>query len=285
MSTLHDPGVAAATAPVAAAPAELLDRRRQWFRSFPEGPLEFVAAVRVIWVLGLFALPMIGGTLHGYAMVGLALLLLADSVLVVWWLSELAVDREALLFARPADLRRNPWAATAAAALGQAMLLAFLLSFSRQRIPVVGAIDGMGRWVVLAVAAVAAALTMRQCRTAGLQGRPSSVLLIVPLVNWWVTRRLAYDLTRSYSTEIVRHGRHPAGPSRAAGVFADALWIMTLLMVAVALGSGSTWSSPTAMGVCSSLVLAAASVADVAAMESAQAAVLQFLRTSGPRRP
>jgi hypothetical protein len=279
-----DGGPARSSAPVRS--QELLAVRRRWFRSFPEGPLEFVAAARLVWILALFAAPVLGGLLRTYAAFGIALLLLADVGLTMRWLTGLAGDRDCWLHGKPipdepigrADLRP-----TVSVILAQGFLLGFGLSFLPLPFETARVHPGavvVGRWVALAAFCVAIPFIVATCRAAGLGNRWSVVLLAVPFLAWWPVRRLAGEIGASLAEQAARQSHKDLGFSRVGFVFADAMWVVMVLVLVVDLAVGGIWTRATFQGLCSGLVVAVAAIADVAAMESAHHAYLMYLRTA-----
>ncbi len=279
----------------AAVPPELAARlaaRRRWFRSFPDGSLEFVAAIRIVWILAFFAAPVIGGFLQVYATLAIGAVLLLDFGLVMTWLVRITADRDA--WARrgtaenPAGARSGA-SLTAIALIAQALLLAFLaLSFLRLPLEIVRTHPGVAntaRWVLLAAYAVAAVATARSCRSAGLRSRASGILLAAPLLSWWALRRFARDVAAPMTNEV-QVLKKPPHLSGAGFVMADAAWLAALVVsVAVVLLARNMGMHATWQNACSGILLAVAAIADVAALESVQRVYLGWLRTVQPARP
>ena len=59
-------------------------QRRNWFRSFPEGSIEFVVITRVLALLLLAALAIVPGIQRPAVLVALALVLWVDYLLMMW---------------------------------------------------------------------------------------------------------------------------------------------------------------------------------------------------------
>lgn len=283
-------GTAADTPPVArttsAQASELLAARRRWFSSFPEGPLEFVAAVRLLWILSLFVIPVIGGFLRTFGALGVSALLLADVGLTMWWLTQLVSDRDCWLGGEPIAPGKPAGAGvkpTAAVVVTQGLLFAFGASFltlpfeaARVHPGVVAAV----RWGLFAAHLVAIPLAVAACRAAGLRGRWCVVFFVVPFLHWWAARRFAADLGSSFAEQAGRRSSKEVDFSRAGFVFADVMWVVLILVIAADLLAGGMWSGMTMQGLCSALIIAVAAIADVAAMESTQRAYLAYLRAA-----
>ena len=279
-------GPSAPPAATAAGADELLSARRPWFRSFPEGPLEFVAAVRMVWILALFVVPVVGGFLRTYGTVGVAALLLADLGLTMWWLTRLVTDRNCWLGGQPVGPTASRWAGlrpTLVAIVAQGLLVAFGLSFLA--LPFEAARNNpaavtLVRWVLCASYMVAIPFVVATCRTVGLRGRWYTVLLAVPFVHWWAVRRFAADAGASLAEQVARQSKWNAGFSRAGFIFADATWVVLILVVIASAVTGGIWTRMTFQGLCSAMIMAVAAIADVAAMEAAQHAYVMYLRTA-----
>jgi len=265
---------------------ELLAARRRWFASFPEGPLEFVAAVRIVWILGVFVAPVLGGFLRTYAAIAISLLLLADAALTMWWLSGMAADHGVWLRNRPPDLARNGRPAIGPAAsvvLTQGLLFACGVTFLSLPIESARLHPGVMatiRWIVFAAFLASVPLLFAVCRSAGLGGRRSVVLLAVPFLHWWTVRRFAADLGAAFAGQGAHRSGRDSEFSRAAFIVADFLWAILVLIVAINLSMGGIWAGLTFRGLCSGSIVAVAAIADVAAMEVAQHAYLTYLRAA-----
>jgi len=269
-----------------AAGDELLAARRRWFASFPEGPLEFVAAVRIIWILGVFAAPVVGGFLRTYAAIAISLLLLADAALTMWWLTGMAADHGVWLRGRLLDPARGGRPAigpAASVALTQGLLFAFGVTFLSLPIEAARLHPGVMvtiRWIVFAAYLASVPLLLAVCRSAGLGGRRSVVLLAVPFLHWWTVRRFAADLGADFAGQAAYRLGRDSDFSRAAFIVADVFWAILVLIVAVNLSVGGIWAGLTFRGLCSGSIVAVAAIADVAAMEVAQHAYLTYLRAA-----
>ena len=265
---------------------ELLAARRRWFASFPEGPLEFVAAVRIVWILGVFAAPVVGGFLRTYAAIVISLLLLADAGLTIWWLTTLAADHGVWLRGRPLDPARGgrpPIGPAAGVVLSQGLLFLFGVTFLSLPIEAVRQHPGVIatiRWIVFAAFLASVPLLLAACRSAGLGSRRSVILLAVPFLYWWTVRRFAADLAADFAGQAAQRLGRDSDFSRAAFIVADVLWAILVLIVAVNLSMGGIWAGLTFRGLCSGSIIAVAAVADVAAVETAQHAYLTYLRAA-----
>jgi hypothetical protein len=264
----------------------LLAVRRKWFASFPEGPLEFVAAVRIVWILGIFAAPVVGGFLRTYATIAVALLLLVDAGLMMWWLTGLAADHGAWLAGRSLDPSRGgkpPAGPLATVVLSQGLLFAFGLTFMSLPIEAARLHPGamaVARWIIFAAYVASVPLMFATCRSAGLNGRWSVVLLAVPFLHWWTVRRFAAELGAGFAGQAAQRLGRDADFSRAAFILADVLWAFLVLIVVVDLAMGGIWAGLTFRGLCSGSIIAVAAIADVAAVEAAQHAYLTYLRSA-----
>lgn len=286
----HDDAGTATTPSTPVHPDELLATRRRWFRSFPEGPLEFVAAVRLLWILALFVVPVIGGFLRAYGTIGIAVLLLADLGLTMWWLSRLLSDRDCWLDGKPIGPSEIAWTGirpTAAAVVAQGLLFAFGLSFLAVRFETArmhpGAVVAV-RWALFAAYLLAVPFVVTTCRTAGLRGRWSTPLLAIPFVHWWVVRRFAAEAGESLAAQVARQSNRDPGFSRIGFIFADVTWVVLILVLVADLLTGGVGTRVTFQGLCSALIVGVAAIADMAALEATQHTYLMYLRTA-PQPP
>lgn len=264
-----------------------LAERRRWFANFPYGAIEFVAVVRIVWILLFLALPFVGG-MRTYVSFMLAFLLLTDGTLVVGWLTQRIADRDCVRASGPATpcSNRRAHMASAATLFAQFLLAAFTLSFLN--LPFDWFLTHphaliAGRWVVLGAYAAAACVALVACRRAGLGSRVSSVLFVVPILCWWPARRFAADLGRSLIADMDARAARHAGLSGPAFLCADALWSISVVVVALVLLTGGFRADQSWRGLCSGMLVALASIADVAALESVQEVYCSYLRALRPR--
>lgn len=301
-TTQNHPAPPADPTPGGTPPAETTERdallveRRRWFRSFPHGPLEFVSTARMVWILGIVASPLVTPAQRFLGIVAVSVLLVADVGLAVWWALDLAMDRARWLGAGPVAMRdraRRRLLAAAAVVAAHGMLFVFLLTYMptpvgslRRMMDTVA----MGRWVYVAAYLGLAVYSVLACQAAGLRGagaggrgRASIVLLPIPLVNWWTVRRLGRDCALDLVHRSGVPGDESLEASRAAVIVADVFWVAAMILLGGTLGVAIAGKHFVWPALCSGLTLAAAAVADVAAMESIQRTYLRFLRTAKTR--
>jgi hypothetical protein len=228
---------------------ENLIQRRNWFRYFPEGSIEFNAILRVLAVLLLIALLIVGGTQRPAVLVSLAAILWADAALLIWWLVQMSTDLDDL----PAGSGQSPEAGarrrTAAfliavlPSIAAALLLApwpdlfFVRHDTRVLVQAIG-LPAIGLAYIIAV--VAAQRTLQRIRLGPARW---TLLLHVPIVHWFAMHRLAGSLQRRIH-DRASEGDAPSGGETASGgtTLADLLLVATVICWAlvVLLGTHST---------------------------------------------
>lgn len=266
---------------IAAGPdEELLQARRRWFASFPDGTLEFVAAARVVCIVLMFVTPIGGAGFRNYGLLGIAAVLLADGGMTMLWLSELCADRRRLV-GNTADGSRaavSPWLTSVIAILCHAALLLALVSYRplpfawAQPRPAVLAVV---RWALLAAFVVlAAVLYYAVRRTTGTRRGAWALLTALPVLGWPAMRRLAFEAGDAFSREP--SGRLPRG----ATVAADVLGVLFVVAMAATLRSPDLWMRMSFGAAAASFLFALAAIADMAALEGVHHAYLRYLNRS-----
>lgn len=266
-----------------------LAEQRRWFRCFPEGPLEFLAAVRFVWILGLFVVPVVSGFLRVYAALALAFLLSVDAALAAWWLAQIAFDRDVWTGRRtwnPREARCRAVTLTLGVLAAHGLLFLLAITFGRLPFEWVrvhpGAVNAL-RTVLLVLYLVVAPVPIVVGRAAG--WRTGLVcLLSVPFLHWLAVRRLArciaVDLTADAAARTGRQDPFSSG----AILTAEAFWVLLVPVLAANLWGAFLWTRPSWQAICSGIIIAVAGVADVAAVESVQQAYLRYLHWTRPAR-
>lgn len=270
-----------------AAASELAAERRQWFRSFPDGTLEFIAAVRVLAIVAMFVLPIGGAALRGYCSAILGAMLLADAAMSAFWLAQLASDRRILLEGRTQRGNEAIVAAVltllchAALLLAAAMLLRLPIPMLRLR-PEAMKVAG---WALLAAYALLGMATWYVVsRTTGTRKRAWSLLVAVPLLAWPATRRIAYETGEIFAAWTAANAASPAKLPRGGFVAADILMCLFLLAVLATARHPSTWAHMGFGPAAAALLFGLAAIADMAALEHAHHAYLKYIRTQKPKQ-
>lgn len=274
---------------------DTLQQRQRWFRSFPDGTLEFLLVTRLLAVFLLLALAAMRESQRPMVLLALALVLLADYVLMIWWAVQTAADLDSLS-ARPSA---DPPAPVPAAPEPkprrlQAVALACL--------PAVVAFVALAPWPDFAISnAVAREGVVRVLRPAGSVAfvlalivgywglRPIrlgppvwTILLLVPCVHWFAMHRLVshlrsrLDACRRATGETVTEG--PA----VALAFADVTWLLAmipwvvLIIAGMSRAPGFNWRG--FLAPCGAGLTAVFAIADMAALEGLQRQVVATIR-------
>lgn len=263
---------------------ETVIQKRNWFRYFPEGSIEFNAILRVLAVLLLIALMIVGGTQRPTVLVALAAILWADAVLLIWWFVQTSTDLDML--ADP-PVPRNPRAVFLVAMLPSlvaALLLApwpamfFPMRATRSLVQAVG-LPLLGFAYIVTV--LLAQRALQRIRLA----RPCWTLLLhIPLAHWFAGHRIARAIDARIRQRAPQSGSTPPGTAPSGGlIFADVLLAIVALCWIVAALSGAH-STPltrimyTAGHVGGILFGALFAVVNVAMIERVQQAFVALLR-------
>lgn len=268
-----------------------LAQRRNWFRFFPEGSIEFVIVTRVLALLLLLALAIVRGTQRPAVLLALVVVLWIDYLLTLWWAVQLATDLNALFgdTPPPADVlrRRRIRAAVLAALPATAALLIlapwphFVLSeASRTAVTRVTVPALCGLFVVSMFVAHGA------LRRIELGPPPWTLLLLIPVVHWLAVHRLLISFGAELRQRLQAPGRPATGaPGPGPAVrLADVTWVVTMVSWGIALIfilRGGQWprTLPGSVLPIGATVMAALFwVADVAAMENVQRQFVALIR-------
>ncbi len=269
-----------------------LEHRRNWFRFFPDGTLEFVVVTRVLAVLLMVLLFVVRRTQQAPVFLGLCGMLWIDYLLTLFWIIQLATDlrslssdpstgtpdssasrvRTLLVMALPATLAfavvapwpqlilsPGPMQAAVTRLLIPALALAFLLSLT---------------------------MAYRRARGLALGSAVWSFVILVPLLHWLGIHRLLgglHDRMARFS------GRQASAEDSGAGVSAtaaDVLWIITILpwllliLLTVVQGAGAAGAmTHRVVPVCGAMLFGLFSAVDLAAMEKLQKRFVRLIRS------
>ncbi len=274
-----------------------LDDRRRWFAHFPDGSIEFVMVTRAFAVLLLLALGIVSGVQRPVVITSLVGMLWVEYALIAWWLVQIATDLDALTQPGPTDAKslreRRVKAAILAVVPSAAAGLAItpwwgMLAYIDVRIssPVIIQI------VALAVCLAAAAPAVLALRRVGLGPSLWTALMLVPILHWLAVHRLMKAL--HVRIDAAERAADDA-PARGVGLLlADVTWLLGVapwMILWVTVLAGRDWPSGMPGGLapmCGTILATVFAVADLAAMESLQAAFLRVLRRGAqdgqPRR-
>jgi len=282
---------------------DTLSQRQRWFRSFPEGTLEFLLVTRILSVFLLLSLTVVRESQRTVVLLALSAILLLDYVLMVWWAVQMTVDLNSLVgrTAGPSNAgqhegadqpgnggagpgKRGPRGSVIALLACLPALTVFLALapwpelFIRN--PFARA-DFMRVFLPAAGVLFLVSLVIGYRALAAIRPGPSlwTALVLVPFLHWFAMHRLvAHMRTRldAYSRsrgEVSTDGMMPAIP------IADVTWALAVVpwaAVAVLRLVKGTWSSY--FPPCGAVLVAIFAVADVGVMEGLQKRFLVALR-------
>jgi len=264
--------------------SELLARRRRWFRSFPEGRLEFIAVIRLLWVIGLFVLPLMPAVERVYGTMALGIVFIVDAALALAWVAQMLADRNSWMGedAFPSSRPARPWGLCVALVILSYLLLfsfgATFLHLPWETARVHPGAVRVVRWMLLAAYIASVPIVWSSLRSLGVRSQLATALLAVPLLHWWAVRHIGANVAAEFARRTISTSPDEAAFSRAAVVAADAVWTVWLVVMAViftvsGLRAGLAWQPA-----CCSLLAAVAGIADMAAMEAIQRAYLAYVQ-------
>lgn len=285
---------------------DTLLQRQRWFRSFPEGTLEFLLVTRLASVFLLLALGVMREAQRPMVLVVLAIVLLVDYALMIWWAVQMAVDLN-MLCGRPdgssapqtealnsdADTGadpcgpRQPVALVALLACLPAIILCLTLAPWPELVLAHRTLPAALTRVLLPVAGVLFLITLvlgyRALRRIRLGPPLWTVLLLVPFVHWFAMHRLLGHMRTRLETYQRGRGETPTeGPILAVPI-ADVSWFLAVVPWVIVAGlrlAKGLWSNY--FPPCGAALVALFAVADVAAMEGFQRHFTAVLRRQGP---
>lgn len=269
-----------------------IEQRRNWFRFFPEGSLEFVVVTRVLSLLLMFGCLIVQGTLRPLATLAICLMLWMDYALTQSWLVQLSTDLGAFERNPPpthGELSAARRRTLVIMVLPATLLFAFLAPWPEAVLPA-GTIRTAAARIIAPACGLAAVISLwpavqtarsLRCGSAGW-----SCVTLIPLLHWLGIHRLLNHVDRRICNLLYPQGRPPSdnGPSLAAAA-ADTLWIITVLpwLLALALsisrGEHAVEQTPFRLTMaCGSLLFGLFSVVDLAAMENIQRRFVRLMR-------
>lgn len=266
--------------------------RRNWFRFFPDGSLEFVVVTRVLALLLMLMLCIVKGTHRTSVFVALCGMLWIDYMLTLFWLIQLATD-----LGGPSD---GPMPRIVGASTGRVRSLLIT------GLPATFAFAALAPWPavilspgplrlaaarfagpVLALAFIASLIpAARKARTLDLGPATWVYVMLMPLVHWLGVHRLLRHLDERLSRLSDRSSKsEDSGPTVLAAM-ADVLWIasilpwlMTLLVAALQGGDTAAAATHRLLPACGALTFGLFSTFDLAAMDRVQKRFLRLVRS------
>jgi hypothetical protein len=221
---------------------DALNHRRQWFECFPAGTIEFNLITRVLAVGTLGALAVMPESQHLLILNGLAGILWADFILLIWWTVQLGND---LITAIESPTEFRSWAhrrslicafwcilPTLPALLLLAPWAAFIIQNEALRAKTSAILIP-----VLAIGFVASLpFAVRAMRRLQLANTLWSFLWFIPILNLFVLHRIIKSTQNRIQHHRLEAGlrpdEHVMGASLIAG---DVVWLLTLIPCAVVL--------------------------------------------------
>lgn len=254
-----------------------LQQRREWYRFFPEGTLEFLIITRVLGLGGLLALGVAGGAYRPWVWAGVTALLWCDYLLVIWWLLQLTLDSR---LASPGEGPGQHRVVLCGQAILPSLAMVALLA---------GLTWGRGlNWpTVLVLLVVWAGLTFigrAALNRAGLGGGLWGLLLMIPGLHWPAVHRLSGDVAE----RLVDSQAEPDGVkgSRTLLQAASLVWVITIVpwLVLLALTIANTWpqsGKARFAPLCATAPAVVFAILDLAAIENVQQRFVAWLKRAG----
>lgn len=266
------------------------EQRRNWFRFFPEGSLEFVVITRVLAVL--LMLMIVKGTQAPLILLALLAMLWLDHMLTLSWTVQLATDLAGFAEKPLSETNQEP------VRFGPTLLIVAL--------PITLAFAAIAPWPaillppgaprdtantvlkpLLGLASVAALLpAFRRARMLQLGPACWTFVYLLPLLHWVGIHRLLAPLDARLLNQLrPSQAAEEPGPGALAAA-ADVLGIITVLpwllmaVLAFRLEPAASGGMAGRLGcVCGTLLFGLYSVVDLAAMERVQRRFLRLIRS------
>ncbi|MGQ9649564.1 MAG: hypothetical protein ACUVXJ_05610 [Phycisphaerae bacterium] len=269
-----------------------LEQRRNWFRFFPEGSLEFVVITRVLALLLMLMLTIVKGTQVPLILLALLAMVWLDHMLTLSWTVQLATDLASFAENLLPQTDQKP------VRFGPTLLLVAL--------PITLAFAAIAPWPavllppgaprdtantvlkpLLGLASVVALLpAFLRARMLQLGPAHWTFAYLLPLLHWVGIHRLldSFDTRLLNQLRPSQAAEEPGPAALAAG--ADVLWIMSVLpwllmaVLASPLEPAASGGMAGRLGcVCGTLLFGLYSVVDLAAMERVHKRFLQLIRS------
>ena len=269
-----------------------LEQRRNWFRFFPDGSLEFVVVTRVLAVLLMVLLFVVKGTQQTLVSLALCGMLWVDYLLTLFWIIQLATDLRSLSGSRLAegpDPSAGRIRTLLVMALPATLAFAIIAPWSQVILPA-RAMQFAPNQMLVPVLGLAFVVSLSPAyrRAKNLSLGPSiwTLVMLVPLLHWLGIHRLLHGLhDRIARLSDQQSSAEEVGPERSAAA-ADVLWLITVLpwlliiLLVVLRGAGTMGPMPyRVMPVCGALLFGLFSAADLAAMEKVQKRFVRLIRS------
>jgi hypothetical protein len=269
-----------------------LEQRRNWFRFFPDGTLEFVVVTRVLSVLLMVLLFVVQGTQQTAVFLALCGMLWIDYLLTLFWISRLASDLRSLPPDRSAGAPVPPAAGIRTllvTALPATLAFAIVAPWPQVILPA-SAMQPAAIRLLVPVLGLAFLLSLmpayRRARSLSLGPAIWTAAMLVPLLHWLGIHRLLNGLHgRIVRLSGEQSSAEESGPQLSASA-ADVLWIITILpwlliiLLMVLKGTGTMSSMPyRIVPVCGAMLFGLFSAVDLAAMEKVQKRFVRLIRS------
>lgn len=269
--------------------SRLLKDRRRWYDCFPDGTLEFVSTMRIVYTLLLFVIPIGGAGFRSAGFSGIAILLLADLILSMYWLAQMAADRRLLT----TETNENKGAASrmifiiACVAVCHAVLFGIAMTFRPPGFVLTHlkpAMMGTARITLIALwIPPAVLLFILAGRMMNVKNPILKVLLLVPMISWFSIRRISANIAEEYHHRTPHLNADEEEYSRAGILVAEVLQVLSLLALLATAAKPGLWSHMNIAAATASILFGLTAIADMAALENAHRSYVQFLRHSQDR--
>jgi len=266
--------------------SRLLKDRRRWYDCFPDGTLEFVSTMRIVYTLLLFVIPIGGTSFRTAGFAGIAVLLLADMILSMYWLTQLAADRRLLT----AETNENKGAASrmiyiiACVAVCHAILFGIAMTFRPPGFVLTHlkpAMMGTARIALIALWIPPAVLSFILAgRLMNVKNPILKALLLVPVASWFSIRRISANIAEEYHRRTPHLNADEEEYSRAGILGAEVLQVLSLLALLGTAAKPGLWSHMNIATATASILFGLAAIADMAAIENAHRSYVQFFHKS-----
>jgi len=274
---------------------DTLAQRRNWFRYFPEGTLEFLVITRVLAVLLLIALMIVTATQKNMVLIALSVLAWADYLLVSWWLVQMTTDLDDLLQEpdpQDPNAHRRPVTTTVLSALPSCAAFLILAPWAQVFFGSGGSRETITRVLIpvfFLTFLVLSAFAQRELKRIKLGPPIWTLLFLIPGLHWLALHRLVGGLHERLRQRGGQEGESTEKQKIGGGMeilVADVTWVMAVLpwFIVVCLSVVKTDSGDaTAQNIgmlCGTFMVIVFVIADLAAMETLQQRFIRQLHDS-----
>ncbi|MHC4795589.1 MAG: hypothetical protein ACYTF1_03005 [Planctomycetota bacterium] len=269
-----------------------LSQRREWFRYFPEGSIEFMLVTRVLTLFLLVALSFVRETQRPIVLMALLIILWIDYLLILWWAVQMATDMDYLFRDSPPtneELRRKRiWAGVMGGLPSIAALL--ILSPWTEVLDRIGVVEESRPWIMvpalLILFFVCVYFGQRALQKIGLGPAIWTFILFIPVLHWFAAHRLLQTFQTRLDRRMQERGQLEMEESgiKPLVLASDITWFLTvvpwgIILVLSLLSNFWPVGFPyVVLPICGIIMATVFALTETAAMENLQQRFVSLLR-------